>query len=335
MSEMTRKKNVLVTGASGYVGGLVVRALASRSSDIGVLVAADVREPRVRRENVAYVRHDVRDAGLAALLTEHAIDVVVHLAAIVTPGPDTNAELEFAVDVVGTRNVVEACVSAGVGKLIVTSSGAAYGYHPDNPASFTEDAPLRGNEEFTYSRHKRIVEEELAKARDEHPELGQLIFRPGTILGAGASNQITAIFEKPVITGLADSATPFVFIWDEDVAGAIVQGVVTDRTGIFNLAGDGVLTLREIAHALGKPFVPIPADVLGKGIELLRRYDLTRYGPEQVNFLRYRPVLSNERLKREFGYTPQKTTREVFELYRRSMPPPKLRLPARVLKRLR
>ena len=51
---------------------------------------------------------------------------------------------------------------------------------------------------------------------------------------------------------------------------------------------------------------------------VLKQLGLTQYGPEQLNFLRYRPVLSNERLKNEFGYTPQKTTREVFDLYLQS-----------------
>jgi len=47
----------------------------------------------------------------------------------------------------------------------------------------------------------------------------------------------------------------------------------------------------------------------------LRWLGMTRYGPEQVDFLRYRPVLSNEKLKSEFGYTPRKTTAQVFEYF--------------------
>lgn len=320
MSTEMNPKRVLVTGASGYVGHHVVRALARQGQGVELVVAADVRDPRERHERVVYLQHDVRDPGLADVLAEHAIDVVVHLAAIVTPGPSTSHELEYAVDVLGTRNVVGACVETGVKKLIVTSSGAAYGYHPDNSPFLTEDAPLRGNDEFAYSRHKRLVEEDLARAREEHPQLAQLIFRPGTILGEGVSNQITAIFEKPVIVGLSDSATPFVFIWDQDVVGAILQGVPSDKSGIYNLAGDGVMTLREIAFALGKPFLPLRSDVLGKVIKGLKQYELTQYGPEQVSFLRHRPVLSNARLKEEFGYKPQRSTREVFEMYRASMP---------------
>ena len=51
---------------------------------------------------------------------------------------------------------------------------------------------------------------------------------------------------------------------------------------------------------------------------MLRPLRLSQYGPEQVDFLRYRPVLSNARLKEEFGYAPQLSSTEVFERYRRA-----------------
>ena len=102
----------------------------------------------------------------------------------------------------------------------------------------------------------------LARARHEHPALAQLIFRPGTILGPGAKNQITDIFTKPVIVGLRESETPFVFVSDDDVARAIAQGVRDGWAGVYNLAGEGVLTLREIAARMGKRFVGVPVRAL-------------------------------------------------------------------------
>ncbi len=57
----------------------------------------------------------------------------MHLASVVTPGKDSSRALEHAVDVGGTRNVLAASVAHGVRRLVVTSSGAAYGYHADNP----------------------------------------------------------------------------------------------------------------------------------------------------------------------------------------------------------
>ncbi len=310
--------NVLITGAAGYLGTLVTQALAADRRGIHTIVATDIHDhaPRlVGLPGVEYRKLDVRDAAIVDVVEAHAIDIVVHLAAIVNPGPNSSAQLEYDVDVGGTRNVLDACVAHGVRKLIVTSSGAAYGYHADNAPLLTEDCPLRGNDEFPYARHKRLVEEMLARYRAEHPELGQLVFRPGTVLGASVSNQITAMFEKRFIIGVQGSATPFVFIWDQDVVACVVKGVHGDQTGVYNLAGDGVLTLREIAHRLGKRFIPIPVPVMTTALRVLSRFDLTRYGPEQVRFLQYRPVLGNERLKREFGYRPRKTSREVFDLY--------------------
>jgi UDP-glucose 4-epimerase len=308
---------VLVTGAGGYIGRQVVEALAGDRSGIETVVAADVRDtPAVERlEGIEYVTCDVRSPELHDLLKAHRISIVVHLASIVTPGRKSDRAFEHSVDVLGTKNVVQGCLRAGVGKLIVTSSGAAYGYYPDNPPWLDEGDAVRGNPEFAYSDHKRLVEEMLARYRKTHPELKQLIFRPGTILGATTRNQITALFEKKVIIGLKGAATPFVFIWDRDVVACILKGIREDITGIYNLAGDGVLTMSEIASILGKPYLALPVGLVRGALAWLKRLGLTQYGPEQVNFLRYRPVLSNRRLKEAFGYTPQKTTREVFETY--------------------
>ena len=136
--------------------------------------------------------------------------------------------------------------------MVISSSGAAYGYHADNAPWLNESHPLRGNDEFAYSRHKRLVEEELARLRTEHPELRQTIFRIGTILGERVRNQITALFDAPRLLRVAGSESPFVFIWDQDVADAMAQAVITGRSGIFNVAGDGALTVREIAGLHGE-----------------------------------------------------------------------------------
>jgi UDP-glucose 4-epimerase len=314
MSEPAR--SVLITGASGFIGSSLVATLADTSDDLRI-VALDVREAPadVRRDGVHYVTGDIRDRSIEKYLVEYEVDTVVHLAAIVSPGKGDTRAFEYSVDVLGTRNILEICVQYGVRQLIVTSSGAAYGYYADNPELIHEDQVLRGNETFAYSDHKRQVEEMLADYRAQHPELAQLILRPGTILGEQVGNQITAIFEKPVILGVAGSATPFVFIWDRDVVACLVKGIRERREGIFNLAGDGAMPLAEIAHVVGKPYVAIPAPLIRAALRVLKPLGLSQYGPEQVDFLRYRPVLSNEALKRDFGYTPERTSREVFDYY--------------------
>jgi UDP-glucose 4-epimerase len=296
-----------------------VSDLANDRGALETIVSLDLRHvPEAGRlPGVHYCTGDIRDPAIGEAFRTHAVDTVVHLAAIVTPGKDSSRALEHSIDVLGTRNVLEHCIETGVRKLIVTSSGAAYGYYADNPQPLSEDDAIRGNPEFAYSDHKRQVEEMLARSRSEHPRLAQLIFRPGTVIGEQVANQITAIFERPVIIGVRGCDTPFVFIWDRDVVACLRRGIEEDRTGIYNLAGDGVLTLREIAQQLGKRYVAPPAAAISAVLRLLHPLGLVPYGPEQVAFLRYRPVLSNAKLKSEFGYTPQLTTAEAFDLYRR------------------
>jgi UDP-glucose 4-epimerase len=309
---------VLVTGGGGYLGSQLVARLAAlpegqRPSEI---VSHDIREPKVHLSGVGYAVADIRSVEIVNFIANHQIDTVVHLASIVTPGKDSNRAFEYDVDVNGTRNVLEACVHNGVKRIVVSSSGAAYGYHADNAPWLTEDMPVRGNEVFAYSHHKRLVEEMLAEYREKYPQLEQVVLRIGTILGPTVHNQITDMFEKPRLLTIRGSDSPFVFIWDQDVVGIIARAISDGPAGIYNVAGDGALTIHEIAQRLGKKTLNLPAWLLQTALRILKPLGLTQYGPEQLDFLRYRPVLLNTRLKTVFGYTPTYTSAQVFEIYR-------------------
>lgn len=324
-------RNVLITGASGYLGSLTIAALSRRiphaEAESLKVVALDVREvPAAERAiGIHYVTCDVRSPALAHILSDYAIDTIVHLASIVTPGKKSNREFEYSVDVLGTKNVLEAAVAAGVQRIIVTSSGAAYGYYPDHPAALTEEDAIRGNEAFAYAYHKRLVEEMLAQYRTTHPELEQVVFRVSTILGATVRNQITNLFEQKRLITIKGSESPFVFAWDQDVVGAILKAIEPNsKAGIYNVTGDGTLTIPQIADILGKRYVRLSPIWIRWALYVLKKLRLSQYGPEQVNFLRYRPVLDNTRLKKIFGYVPQKTTREVFLYFKEAQLDPKL-----------
>lgn len=315
--EQETKRNVLITGAGGLVGTQVVRLMSKEASSFGSIVALDLREmpDLAQLSSVTYLTGDICDEEMADVLSNHHIDTVVHLAAILSPGTVASREMEYKIDVLGTENLVQAAIASGVTQFVFLSSGAAYGYHADNPVPLQETDALRGNEEFSYSWHKRLVEEMLARVREEHPDLKQLIFRPGTILGANVKSPVSAIFERAIVTGILGSDSPFVLIWDEDVAAAIVKGVREGSEGIYNLAGDGALSLKDIAKQVKKTFVPFPSGLLRGALWLLNRAGVSDRGPEGVDFLQYRPVLANDRLKADFGFVPSMTSAQVFAKY--------------------
>ena len=313
MSE--HEHRVLITGAGGFIGGKLVELLATERPDIKVIATARRALNLPQTDNLVFEELDVRDAEAARLMQKHQINCVIHLASVVTPGPGMDRETMRQIDVDGTQNMLDAALEAGVKKFIVTTSAASYGYHADNPVPLDENDAVRGNIEFAYSHHKRLIENLLAEYREKHPELAQLVFRPGFVLGYECENQITNLFTKPAIFGVRGSDSPFVIIWDEDVCRCIIEGITSDKAGIYNLAGDGTLGLREIAGLIGKPYVALPAGAIKTALFVAKHLRLSQYGPEQVNFLRYRPVLSNQRLKEEFGYSPRMNSRECFMAY--------------------
>ena len=102
---------------------------------------------------------------------------------------------------------------------------------------------MRGNPEFVYADHKRLVEEMLAAERTANPGLEQVILRIGTILGESVDNQITALFDRKRLLAIRGSSSPFVFIWDDDVVAIMIRAVLGGPTGAFNVAGDGAMTI--------------------------------------------------------------------------------------------
>lgn len=310
-------KRWLITGASGAIGLQVIRRLYKDNFKDVEVVATDIREMPdfLNHKNLTFKKMDIRSSDMADLIKLGDFDGILHLASIVSPGKNSSREFEYSVDVLGTKNILSAAVIGKVEQFIVTSSGAAYGYHKDLPEWISEEEPVKGHKVFAYSWHKKCVEEMLHEYRLNHPQLKQLILRPGTILGDTMNNQITDLFQKPVVIGIQGSDSPFVFIWDEDVAEIIYQGMMKSKSGIYNLAGDGKVTNYELAAILNKPLVKFPTVVLRSALKILKTLKLTQYGPDQVDFLKYRPVLSNQKLKDEFGYTPTYSSREVLLRY--------------------
>ena len=300
---------ILITGAAGDIGSRLVEyfqkdpsvdlyttALNSLGSDVSSI----------------HKSCDIRDNEFIQWVKEIKPHVIVHLASIIQLPDSMSREEAFEIDVVATENLVKVAIEVGVHKFVVTSSGAAYGYWKDNPQWLTEDMPVRGNEDYFYSSHKRQVEEMLARYRLTNPQLKQVVLRPGTVLGPNFNNPITNMFSKKTIVGIAGARSPFVIIWVDDLVAYLIEAAKSQVEGVFNVAGDGTLTLKDIAAHLNKPYLSIPSWFLRGALFVLKRLGLSQYGPEQIKFIEFRPVLSNQKIKQQFSHQPEKTTEQAF-----------------------
>jgi len=300
---------ILITGAAGDIGSRLVDVF-QKDSDVDLYTTALKALPEDVKSN--HLIADIRDAELISWIKEIVPDVIIHMASIIKMPDGMTREEAFDIDVNATEKLLQASIECGVRKFVVTSSGAAYGYWKDNPQWLTEEMPLRGNEDYFYSSHKRQVENILERYRKEHPELKQVVLRPGTVLGPNFENPITNIFSKNIITGIAGSNSPFVIIWVDDLVAYLIEAAKSDITGVYNVAGDGTLTLKQIAAHLNKRYLGIPSSLIRTALAVLKPLGLSQYGPEQVKFIEFRPVLSNAKIKQCFVHQPNKTTEQAF-----------------------
>ncbi len=177
-----KRLTVAVTGPTGEIGKAVVAAL-ERSREIGQILGMARRpfDPHARGwKKVSYRRGDVLDRDAVEALVAEA-DVVVHLAFMIMGAADASN----AVNLVGSRNVFEATVSAGAKRLVYASSVAAYGFHSDNPQPLTEEVPARGTDAHYYSAQKAAVEALLAEAL-AGSSTNAYVLRPCIVAGAQA-----------------------------------------------------------------------------------------------------------------------------------------------------
>ena len=312
-------QNILITGSQGYIGSQFLKKCVENKAQFNKIIGMDIRLPEDAKklDEVIYIEEDIRSENIANIIKENQVDVVVHLAAIISISGDNDARFEYDVDVNGSSNLIHACVKHGVKKFIHSSSGAAYGYWPSNVEQWlTEDMKMLGNLDIPYSHHKYLVEEKLRKVSVDHPEMQQYIFRVGTILGKTTSNPITDFLKKPKLLCLKGYPSAFVAIWDQDLVNIFYKATQDGKPGVYNVAGDGAIPSKDLAKLLNKPAQVLPVGLLRMAFRILRPLKIVPYGPESLKFVQYRPVLNNAKLKKEFAYTPEKSTKEVFEYWR-------------------
>src|ERR1700759_2145586 len=149
---------VAVTGPTGEIGGSLIDALEA-SEAVGA-VRGMARRPfdpaAAGWRKATYQRGDILDRGHLAELFAGA-DVAVHLAFAIFGDREETRRINLE----GSRNVFEAAVEAGVGRLVYPSSVAAYGFDSDHPQPLAEDTPALGSPRFYYSAQKAELEESL------------------------------------------------------------------------------------------------------------------------------------------------------------------------------
>jgi dihydroflavonol-4-reductase len=303
----------LVTGATGFVGSRVARALSQRGWEVRALVRPGADQRNLRQLPIELSSGDLCDpASLAVALSGcHAL---FHVAAdyrlgVADPQPLYRSNVE------GTRNVLDAAHRAGLTRIVYTSSVATVGLPADGSPG-TEDTPVALTDMIGHYKRSKFLAEEVARefARKGAPVV---IVNPSTPIGPGDI--------KPTPTGqmVVDAAagrtpayvdTGLNIVHVDDVAAGHLRALERGRIGERYILGGENMALREILVQICRlagrspPRIRLPHSALlpvAYASEALARLTGggTRVTVEAVRLARKHMYFSSEKAVRDLGYS--------------------------------
>lgn len=308
-------KHILITGVSGYFGQKLATFFEEKM-EVESITGIDIKPFGPRLNKLTFIRHDVRD-DMESIFRGRDIDCVIHTAYILPP--IHNIALMEDINVNGTKNVLSSAARHGVRQIMDCSSTTAYGFHPDNPPLLTEESPLRGNEDFTYAKNKRELEDWAREFEKANPDISLIVIRPCFVVGPGFTNPLAKHLCKKICI-LPWKMAPFQFIHEDDLMEIIYLLMKNTKAGVFNLAADGTMTFDEMLGLLGGWPLKIPIWLLWPLNNLmwyLRVSFITEFPSPCLNLMQYPWIASNSKIKTELGYSFKYSTRAAFEDFSR------------------
>ena len=144
------------------------------------------------------------------------------------------------------------------------------------------------------------------------PDVDVSVLRLANIVGPGMHTAITEYFELPVVPVVAAATPRLAFLHEDDAVASLVLATCGAGAGTTNVAGDGVITVAQAAHAAGRLTVPVPGPLVAGVSRAVRKAGLADFSSDQVAFLSYGRGLDTTRMREVLGFEPRWTTRAAF-----------------------
>jgi dihydroflavonol-4-reductase len=303
---------VLVTGATGFTGGHLARALAVRGYDVHALVRDDTRGMDLARAGVNLVTGDLTDSSSWAGALD-GVEVVYNIAALYRQAGLAESTYR-RVNAVAVGDLVAAAAASGVRRVVHCSTVGVHGDIEHPPGD--EDAPLRPGDVY---QDTKVEGERLARAAAERTGIELTIARPSGIYGPG-DRRLLKLFRgvarrRFIVLGHGRIFYHLTYI-DDLVEGVRLCGEVTAAAGrTYILAGGEVSTLNQLVSLIaeeagvGPPRVHLPVWpfwIAGAACEVVCR-PLGIEPPlyrRRVDFFTKSRAFRIDRARRELGFVP-------------------------------
>jgi UDP-glucose 4-epimerase len=218
------------------------------------------------------------------------------------------------INVIGTMQLLAACQkSESIRRLVVKSTSSVYGAGPRDPALFTEDMSPKHPPTSGWAKDSVEVEGYVRGFARRRPDVDVTTLRLANVIGPRVETAMTAYFTLPLIPTVMGFDARLQFIHEDDAIAALHRAVASSATGMFNVAGEGVLALSQAVRRTGRPTVPVLGGLLGVVGRALAPTRLVDFSSEQVRFLTYGRAIDTRRAREALGFTAKRSTSAAFD----------------------
>jgi UDP-glucose 4-epimerase len=313
-------KNVLIIGGAGGLSQLVSHYLIGKYEDVKILSIDQRRKPftypQLRQLEFRQIRYT--RSQFEKVFRENQFDVVYHLGRLSHIMPTTEQSLAKRLDanVMGTRRVLGLCRRHGVKTTVILSTFHTYGALPDNPVFLSEEAPLRAAQKYSDIRDivamDRVATSYMWKYQNE---MNTLVLRPCNIIGPNLNNAMTNYLTAKIAPYALDFNPIFQFIFESDMAQILVDCIHKLPTGVYNIAPEDFISIRDAIKIAGGPGLPFP--MLAAGLVATPLNFFTNLIPEYlIDYLKYSCLIDNELLTEKMGNPFKYTVKQALESLR-------------------
>ena len=307
MTSLFDRKQILVTGAGGFIGCAVTEALVNAGAQVRAFLRYTSRAetgllktlPLPIRNNIALVFGDLRDPDAVEKAAE-GIDLIFHLGALISiPYSYVHPVEVVGANVIGTLNVLQACRQHGC-KLVHTSTSEVYGSAQYVPID--EGHPLQGQSPYSASK---IGADKLVESFYRSFDVQAVTVRPFNTYGPGQSARAViptiitqALQGDEIHLGNLDAKRDFTYVSDTAMGflkAAQTPGVVGET---FNLGCGDEISIGELAHLI--------IDIIDRPVKII--VDQERLRPEKSEVTRL--LSDNSKARDILGWEPQVGFRE-------------------------
>ena len=251
------------------------------------------------------------------ILLQHRAATLVHLAYDATRGRNRREVADIRQGNLDTlKAVLDSCVRARVRHFIYLSSHTIYGPHPDNPVPLGDDALPRPLSDFPYGFDKYLSEQMIEEFADTHPDVKVTVLRSCVVLGPSAESSISRGLFRPYLLGVLDYNPPLQFLYEDDLSRIVAMMIDRGLSGVYNVAGEGVVFYREMARIIKSRLLSLPAILAYPLAQLTWNLGIQRDSTASgLDLVRYPMVLDTSKLRQATGYRFWHTSQETLTAF--------------------